>query len=230
MNLALSTEQLDLGLSVRDVLTKEFELADLMDPVRTRTKASSLWTLAADLGWLSIGLPLDIGGLGLGLTEQVVVCQELGRRAGAGPLRRDDRGGAARGGGRRAGVGGSARGRFGEGRLSRGRPCRRRRSSEPPRRGQLGRRTPSLDHLVRGGRGGRSGLCAGAGGPGRPRGQRRGWGRARHCTGTDCRAAFRHLRSGDGNVRRVRRNTRANSGVLSAATKPSNIAAPIWRS
>ena len=40
----------------------------------------------SDQGWLAIELPEDEGGLGLGLVEVAVLCEELGRRLVAAPF------------------------------------------------------------------------------------------------------------------------------------------------
>src|SRR5580698_9727546 len=86
MNLSLAPEQLEMGSSVRNVLSKEFDIADLLDPSRVKTKSASLWKIGADLGWFSMGLSNELGGLGLGLMGQVVLAQELGRALAPGPF------------------------------------------------------------------------------------------------------------------------------------------------
>jgi alkylation response protein AidB-like acyl-CoA dehydrogenase len=43
------------------------------------------WDAMAEQGWLAIELPEDEGGLGLGLVEVAVLCEELGRRLVAAP-------------------------------------------------------------------------------------------------------------------------------------------------
>jgi alkylation response protein AidB-like acyl-CoA dehydrogenase len=47
---------------------------------------SSVWSAMADQGWLAIEIPEDEGGLGLGLVEVAVLCEELGRRLVAAPF------------------------------------------------------------------------------------------------------------------------------------------------
>jgi alkylation response protein AidB-like acyl-CoA dehydrogenase len=44
------------------------------------------WDAMAEQGWLAIELPEDEGGLGLGLVEVAVLCEELGRRLVAAPF------------------------------------------------------------------------------------------------------------------------------------------------
>ena len=40
----------------------------------------------AEQGWLAIELPEDEGGLGLGMVELAVLCEEIGRRLVAAPF------------------------------------------------------------------------------------------------------------------------------------------------
>ena len=44
------------------------------------------WAAMSEQGWLAIELPEDEGGLGLGLVEVAVLCEELGRRLVAAPF------------------------------------------------------------------------------------------------------------------------------------------------
>ena len=44
------------------------------------------WKQAADLGWLGLHIPEEVGGSGYGLTELVVVLEELGRALAPGPF------------------------------------------------------------------------------------------------------------------------------------------------
>lgn len=44
------------------------------------------WEAMAEQGWLALELPEDEGGLGLGLVEVAVLCEELGRRLVAAPF------------------------------------------------------------------------------------------------------------------------------------------------
>ena len=41
---------------------------------------TSVWSAMTDQGWLAIEIPEDEGGLGLGMVEIAVLCEELGRR------------------------------------------------------------------------------------------------------------------------------------------------------
>ncbi|MFZ0249476.1 MAG: acyl-CoA dehydrogenase family protein [Acidimicrobiales bacterium] len=47
---------------------------------------NAVWSAMADQGWLAIELPEDDGGLGLGMVELAVLCEEIGRRLVAAPF------------------------------------------------------------------------------------------------------------------------------------------------
>jgi alkylation response protein AidB-like acyl-CoA dehydrogenase len=47
---------------------------------------ASVWSAMAEQGWLAIEIPEEEGGLGLGLVEVAVLCEELGRRLVAAPF------------------------------------------------------------------------------------------------------------------------------------------------
>jgi alkylation response protein AidB-like acyl-CoA dehydrogenase len=47
---------------------------------------AAVWAAMADQGWLAIELPEDEGGLGLGMVELAVLCEEIGRRLVAAPF------------------------------------------------------------------------------------------------------------------------------------------------
>ena len=46
----------------------------------------AVWSAMAEQGWLAIELPEDEGGLGLGMVELAVLCEEIGRRLVAAPF------------------------------------------------------------------------------------------------------------------------------------------------
>jgi len=48
--------------------------------------APAIWQEMADLGWLSIAVPEEYGGVGLGMAEVVPVVEQMGRRMMAGPF------------------------------------------------------------------------------------------------------------------------------------------------
>jgi len=47
---------------------------------------AEVWSAMADQGWLALELPEDEGGLGLGLVEVAVLCEEIGQRLVAAPF------------------------------------------------------------------------------------------------------------------------------------------------
>jgi alkylation response protein AidB-like acyl-CoA dehydrogenase len=47
---------------------------------------AAVWDAMSEQGWLALELPEDEGGLGLGLVEVAVLCEELGRRLVAAPF------------------------------------------------------------------------------------------------------------------------------------------------
>ena len=61
-------------------LEKVRELAD--DPVGL---PDALWMQIAEQGWLGLLIPEEHGGIGLGVTEQAIVCEEMGRALLPGP-------------------------------------------------------------------------------------------------------------------------------------------------
>ena len=56
---------------------------------------TAVWAAMADQGWLALEVPEDEGGLGMGLVEIAVLCEEIGRRLAAVPFL-SVRGGAGR--------------------------------------------------------------------------------------------------------------------------------------
>ncbi len=51
-----------------------------------RSYDSAVWSAMAEQGWLAIELPEDEGGLGMGMVELAVLCEEIGRRLVAAPF------------------------------------------------------------------------------------------------------------------------------------------------
>ncbi len=68
------------------------EVAPAGGDARGRSRAApqgydaAVWSAMADQGWLALELPEDEGGLGLGLVEVAVLCEEIGRRLVAAPF------------------------------------------------------------------------------------------------------------------------------------------------
>jgi alkylation response protein AidB-like acyl-CoA dehydrogenase len=57
-----------------------------LDPVGPGDFDTTLWAAMADQGWLAIERPESDGGLGLGMVEVAVLCEELGRRLAPAPF------------------------------------------------------------------------------------------------------------------------------------------------
>ncbi|HVB94264.1 MAG TPA: acyl-CoA dehydrogenase family protein [Acidimicrobiales bacterium] len=57
-----------------------------LDPVGPGGFDTTLWAAMADQGWLAIERPEEVGGLGLGMVEVAVLCEELGRRLAPAPF------------------------------------------------------------------------------------------------------------------------------------------------
>jgi alkylation response protein AidB-like acyl-CoA dehydrogenase len=47
---------------------------------------AKVWQAAADLGWFALGLPSDLGGVGCGLADEVLLFREIGRSLAGGPF------------------------------------------------------------------------------------------------------------------------------------------------
>ena len=88
MRLSLSTEQMDIVRVADGFLANRFtserrrELA-IHDG---RSIDDATWAEVCDQGWLGVGLPPEVGGLGLGVVEEALLFRELGRHVVPGPL------------------------------------------------------------------------------------------------------------------------------------------------
>lgn len=80
MNFALSDEQQMLQTMAAEFVKRESSLKRIRqlreDPIGF---SKPLWGKMAELGWLGMTFPDDVGGLGQGMVEMVVVMEELGR-------------------------------------------------------------------------------------------------------------------------------------------------------
>ena len=86
MDARFTEEQELLRRSARELLARECPMslvrAQLDDP---RGAANGLWKRIALAGWTGLGFGEDVGGAGLGLVEQVVLLEEMGRALAPGP-------------------------------------------------------------------------------------------------------------------------------------------------
>ena len=87
MPIAITDEHQELGATVRGVLTAHGSLAANRALLEADAEPRpSFWQEMADLGWLGIHLPEEHGGAGAGLSELIVVLDELGRQVAPGPF------------------------------------------------------------------------------------------------------------------------------------------------
>lgn len=81
MNFNLTEEQLDLQMMFRDFTDKEIRpRAQAMD--ETNELDEELWSMMADMGAFGIIIPEEYGGSGLGLTEMMLVIEEVVKGCG----------------------------------------------------------------------------------------------------------------------------------------------------
>ncbi|MGH9096110.1 MAG: acyl-CoA dehydrogenase family protein, partial [Acidimicrobiales bacterium] len=93
MDFDLSAEQMALRAAAADLLdgyasparVREF-VGSGLDPIGPGGFDPTLWAAMAEQGWLAIERPEGDGGLGLGMVEVAVLCEELGRRVAPAPF------------------------------------------------------------------------------------------------------------------------------------------------
>ena len=86
MDLMPTSDQEAIGASVRSFLAKELP----MERVRALAEAPAdaidgPWRGAGELGFFGLGLPVERDGAGYGITEEMVLFEELGRALAPGP-------------------------------------------------------------------------------------------------------------------------------------------------
>ncbi len=87
MPIALTEDHRTLGQTASDFLAKHDSRGAARALLEADTETlPSFWSDIADLGWLGLHLPEDLGGSGFGLAELVVVVEELGRALTPGPF------------------------------------------------------------------------------------------------------------------------------------------------
>ena len=87
MEFDLSKPQKLLKQSARDFLSRECKPERVRAAMATDTADDrELFTAAAEQGWTALIIPETYGGLGLGLVDLAVVCEEMGRACMPGPL------------------------------------------------------------------------------------------------------------------------------------------------
>src|SRR5215470_18326677 len=79
MKLVLSEEHEMIRTAARDFVGSRSSLRRVRGLRDAGTHSPELWREMADLGWLGLTLPEDLGGSGLGHVAQMLVLEELGR-------------------------------------------------------------------------------------------------------------------------------------------------------
>ena len=83
MNFELTNEQKDIQKAIREFAEAEMGREYMLELDQSSTYPRELLKKACDLGFLCIDIPEKYGGIGYGLTEKVIVTEELCRQ-GAG--------------------------------------------------------------------------------------------------------------------------------------------------
>jgi len=87
MEFDLSKPQKLLKDSAREFLTRHCKSTRVRELMNTETAHDDqLWQAMADQGWTSLVIPEEYGGLGAGLLDLAVVCEEMGRACLPGPF------------------------------------------------------------------------------------------------------------------------------------------------
>lgn len=87
MDLLPTPEQEEIARSTASFLAKELPITRLRDLLEGPSAVDrAVWGRAAALGWFALGLPEDLGGVGYGLAEEVLVFREIGRGVAPGPM------------------------------------------------------------------------------------------------------------------------------------------------
>ncbi len=80
MNFALSEEQQMLQASANEFVKRESSLKRIRELREDELGFSrEIWGKMAELGWQGMTFPEELGGLGQGMVEMIVVMEELGR-------------------------------------------------------------------------------------------------------------------------------------------------------
>jgi alkylation response protein AidB-like acyl-CoA dehydrogenase len=79
MEFELTKEQQEIQKAVRDFVKGEFKKDVIHDLLKTHEYPLAIWKKAADLGFIGIHFPEEYSGQGLGVMENILVCEELCR-------------------------------------------------------------------------------------------------------------------------------------------------------
>jgi alkylation response protein AidB-like acyl-CoA dehydrogenase len=87
MDFAFSADQQALRAVARDFLANEFPIGRVAELAESEAGWDpGSWKQIHDLGWLSLSVPEDDGGAGMGFLEEAVVFEETGRALYPGPV------------------------------------------------------------------------------------------------------------------------------------------------
>ncbi len=87
MDIVLNKVQKDIAKEARRFLKKECTMEYVRDMLEDdRGYQDDLWSKMADMGWMSIRIPEEFGGMGMGQADINVVLEEMGRALIPGPF------------------------------------------------------------------------------------------------------------------------------------------------
>jgi alkylation response protein AidB-like acyl-CoA dehydrogenase len=89
MDLLPSPEQTEIIESSASFLAAQMPLGrtrSLFETGVVPAVDAGAWAAAAELGWFALGLPADLGGVGCGLADEVLLLREIGRVLAPGPF------------------------------------------------------------------------------------------------------------------------------------------------
>jgi alkylation response protein AidB-like acyl-CoA dehydrogenase len=86
VHFAFSDQQLEFRDAVHQVLVRECTTVDLREAYRAPAARTPRWSVLADLGVTGLAVPVERGGLGLGMVDLVLLLEEAGRVALPEPL------------------------------------------------------------------------------------------------------------------------------------------------
>ena len=88
MMLAPSEEQRNIAESVADFLSSELPMTEVRRLWDEECAIDAkTWLRCAEMGWFALSVSEELGGVGLGLAEEVMLFREIGRAATPGPFR-----------------------------------------------------------------------------------------------------------------------------------------------
>jgi alkylation response protein AidB-like acyl-CoA dehydrogenase len=87
MDLTISPEQIEIIDSASAFLRSRLPITRTRELLDAESNAdAAAWIAAAELGWLALGLPESLGGVGCGLADEALLFREIGRSLATGPF------------------------------------------------------------------------------------------------------------------------------------------------